>query len=72
MCFFSSPTPAAPAAVSSAPVRSLASSSARSARLTALTAKGSGDTIATTPLGDTGFGSRVKRPTFLGQTSPAY
>ena len=58
--------------VQQSPVRSLASTSARSASAAATAARGVRDTIATTALGDTGFGSGVRRPTFLGQTGGAY
>lgn len=70
MCFFSSSAPQ-PANVPPAPIRNATSGFARSAQVTALAARGVRDTIATSALGDTGFGSSVKKPTFLGATAAA-
>ena len=54
--------------VAQAPVRNANSSFARAARQTALRARGVQDTTFTSALGDTSFGSNVRRPTFLGST----
>jgi hypothetical protein len=67
MCFSSGPS--APA-VPPAPIRNIGGGSASSARITALAARGVRDTIATTALGDTGYGTAVRKPTFLGATAP--
>ena len=69
MCFFSTPKAPAPAPVPPRPARSTSSGFAQDARITALRAQGTSATIATSPLCDTGFGSAVKKPTFLGATA---
>lgn len=68
MCFSS---PKISTSVPAAPSDSRATSLASDARLAAQRAKGVDATIATSALGDAGFGSSLKRATVLGQTSSA-
>lgn len=71
MCFFSNPQSPVQTQVPSGPVRNAAAGFSSAARGVALKAKGVKDTIFTSALGDTGFGSSVRRPTYLGQTAGA-
>lgn len=67
MCFFSPPPmPSIKTAVAPAPQRNSSSGLATFARMQAANAKGAIETTATSPLGDLGFGSNVKKPTVLG------
>lgn len=72
MCFAPPSPPALITKVLPAPERSTTSGLASFARLTALRSRGALDTIASSPLGDLGFGKNVKRPTILGAVGPAY
>lgn len=71
MCFGGSGGSPVQTSVASAPVRNGSGGFARAANATALRARGVQDAIATSALGDTGFGSSVRKPTFLGMTSAA-
>lgn len=71
MCFAPSP-PALITKVQPAPQRSTTSGLANFARMTALRSRGALDTTATSPLGDLGFGTNVKRPTVLGSPGQSY
>lgn len=55
--------------VTAGPTRDPLSSIAQNARATALRAKGESAAIATTPLGDSGFGRNLRRATLLGTTA---
>lgn len=69
MCFGGGGSSPVSTSVSSAPVRNSGASFARAANATALRSRGVQDTIFTSALGDTGYGSSVRKPTFLGSTS---
>lgn len=70
MCFFS--TPKAPKIETRAPPTPQRDENAQLsqlARLNARRARGALDTIATSPLGDPGFGTSIRKPSLLGQTA---
>ena len=69
MCFFSVPKPKIETKAAPAPERDPNAGLSQLARLNAFRARGARDTIATSPLGDPGFGTNLKRATLLGQTS---
>lgn len=69
MCF--APRVEIPPPPKNQPARDPMASLVQNARVAALRAKGATAAIASSPLGDTNFGTNVRRARLLGATSPA-